>query len=114
MLLSDFLTYADLNPVFNRLVHVGLEPYGIQILSPEEQHPDLDRDVRLHDAETGEELDVSGQDNLLDLYQEMRLQLEDRLRNGLRRRGGRFLSIGSERPLRELVADLLPREGWIG
>ena len=69
-LLSDFLTFGDVNSAFNALYSAGLEIHAIQMLSDMELQPDLTGDVRLMDSETGETLDISGAAELFGLYQD--------------------------------------------
>ncbi len=113
VLLSDFLTFADLSGSFNRLFGTGLEIMGVQILGPSEIDPDVGGDVRLIDAESETRLDVTAAGDLVSLYQEHRLAYEHRLAGLCRRRGGRFLSVGSQAPLNWTLFDLMRRNGWV-
>ena len=113
VILSDFLTFGDLKRGMNLLHSAGLEPLGIQILSPLEIEPELTSDFRLVDAETQETLDISSSSDLLTLYQEYRQRLEDDLALLCRRRSGRFLSLASTTPLESVLFDQLRRRGWI-
>ena len=113
MILSDFLTFGDLKRSFNLLYSAGLEPFGIQILSPREIDPDLASDLRLVDSETLETLDISSSSDLINLYQEYRQGLERDLELLCRRRAGQFLSVSSEVPVETVLFDHLRRRGWI-
>ena len=112
VLLSDFLTFGDLARPLNLLHSAGLEIFGLQILSPTEVEPEIADDLRFVDAETGQTLDVSSGGDLMTIYHEHRLALEQHLEDLCRRRGGRFLSIGSRDPLESILFDLLRRRGW--
>jgi uncharacterized protein (DUF58 family) len=113
VIVSDFLTFGDLKRSFNLLYAAGLEPLGIQILSPREIEPDLTTDFRLVDSETQETLDVSSGNDLLSLYQQYRQTLENDLALLCQRRSGRFLAVNSTTPLESVLFDQLRRKGWI-
>jgi len=113
VILSDFLTFGDLKRGFNLLYSSGLEPFGIQILSPREIDPDLTSDLRLVDSETQESLDISSSSDLLNLYQEYRQALEQELALLCRRRAGQFISVSSTTPVEAVLFDQLRRRGWI-
>lgn len=113
VILSDFLTFGDLKRGFNLLYSAGLEPFGIQILSPREIDPDLTSDLRLVDSETQETLDISSSGDLMTLYQEYRQGLERDLALLCRRRSGQFVSISSDLLVETVLFDQLRRRGWI-
>ncbi len=91
----------------------GLEPLGIQILSPRELEPDVANDLRLVDSETQETLDVSSGADLFNLYQEYRQRLEDDLALLCQRRSGRFLPVSSATPVESVLFDQMRRRGWL-
>ena len=118
VLISDFLSPAradnsSIETALNRLHAAGLEPQAIQVLAPEELDPDVVDDVRFVDIETQRVLDVSAMKDLLALYHEQRLDLEDRLAAACRRRGGRFASVRSDATPLSIVNDVFVRGGWL-
>ena len=113
VVLSDFLTFGDLERPFNMLYSAGLEVFGIQILAPGEINPELAGDVRLVDCESGRTVDVTSAGDLLGIYEEHRAALEEELGLLCRQRSGRFLSISSRDPLEWVLFDLLRRKGWV-
>ena len=113
LILSDFLTLGDLRRSFNMLYATGLEPMGLQILGPREIEPDVSGDIRLVDSETQHMLDVSSAADLLALYQEYRLRLQDELTTLCQRRAGRFESVSSLETAEAVLLDRLRRRGWI-
>jgi uncharacterized protein (DUF58 family) len=113
VIVSDFLTFGDLKRGFNLLYAAGLEPLGIQILSPHELDPEVTGDLRLVDSETRETLDISSSADLLGLYQEYRRGLENDLALLCRRRSGRFLPVNSTTPVETVLFDQLRRLGWL-
>lgn len=113
VIVSDFLTFGDLKRSFNMLYAAGLEPFGIQILSPQEIEPEVTSDFRLVDSETEDTLDISSSADLLALYQEYRQGLENDLALLCQRRQGRFLAVDSTTPVETILFDQLRRKGWI-
>ena len=113
VLLSDFLTFGDVEKSLNMLFSGGLEIFGIQILSPEELNPEITGDVRFVDSETSHTLDVSSAGDLLGLYHEHRQAVSDGLSLACRKRNGRFVSVSSGEPLESILFDTLCRLGWV-
>jgi uncharacterized protein (DUF58 family) len=113
VVLSDFLTFGDFDRAFNRLFSAGLEIFAIQVLAPSEINPEITGDLRFVDSENGHVLDVSSAGDLLGIYHEHRLALEEELGLACRQRNGRFLSISSRDPLDWVLFDLLRRKGWV-
>ena len=113
VLLSDFLTFGDLARPLNLLYSAGLEVCAVQILGPSEIDPELTGDLRFVDSETGQTLDVSSVGDLLSIYHQHRLGLEEALAQHCRSRSGRFLSISARDSLTWVLFDLLRRRGWV-
>ena len=113
IVLSDFLTFGDLQKPFNMLFSSGLEVSAIQVLGPAEINPELTGNLRFVDSESGQTLDVSNVGELLSVYQAHRLALEEEVATICRQRSGRFVSISSQDGLETVLFDLLRRRGWI-
>ncbi|HVJ85644.1 MAG TPA: DUF58 domain-containing protein [Caulifigura sp.] len=113
VVLSDFLTFGDVVRPFNQLHAAGLEIYGIQILAPIEINPELTGDLRIVDSENEQTLDISSAGELLGLYHEHRIGLENHLTSECRKRNGRFLSLNSADPIKTVLFDRLLRRGWV-
>src|SRR5262245_44603637 len=113
VILSDFLTFGDLERPLNMLYSAGLEVFAVQILAPAEIRPELSGDLRLVDCETARTIDVTSVGDLLGIYEEHRAALEEELALLCRQRSGRFLSISSRDPLEWVLFDLLRRKGWV-
>ncbi|MBX3441189.1 MAG: DUF58 domain-containing protein [Planctomyces sp.] len=113
ILISDFLTFGDVTRSFNLLHAAGLEIYGLQILGPSELNPELAGDLRMVDSESQHTLDISSIGELLGIYHEHRLALENHLAAECRRRNGRLLSLSAEEPLKAVLFDKLLRRGWV-
>jgi len=113
VLLSDFLTFADLNPSLNSLFRAGLEIHGVQILSETELRPNLTGDIRLLDSETGETLDISGAAELYGLYNDHLNWQEEDLTAACQKRSGRFIRVSSNTPVETILFDTWRRKGWL-
>jgi len=112
VLLSDFLTFGDLERPLNLLFSAGLEVCAVQLLTPEELRPDVTGDVRFVDSETGRTLDVSSAGELLGIYLDHLTALQADLATMCRQRSGRFLALDAETPIEAILFDVLRRRGW--
>ncbi|QDT42958.1 hypothetical protein Pan241w_30530 [Gimesia alba] len=113
VVLSDYESFGDLQRPFNMLYSAGLELFGVQILGPSEINPEINGDLRLVDSESGQTLDISSAGDLLGLYHEHRVLLEEHLAMLCRQRSGRFLTINSGDSLEHVLFDQLRRKGWV-
>lgn len=113
VVVSDFLTFGDVTRPFNLLHSAGLEIFGVQVLGPSELSPDLTGDVRFVDSETGLTLDVSSARELLGLYHDHRIALQEYLETQCRRREGRFVSVSSDELIEPLLNETFLRKGWV-
>ena len=112
VVISDFMTFGTVESALNRLGAVGLTPFCVQVLSPGEIDPEVAEDVRLVDAETGVELDVSAMKDLMGMYQAERRALEDRVASACRRQGGQFAVVSSASDVETVVVEEFVRKGW--
>ena len=113
VLLSDFLTYGDLQRPFNRLFSGGLEIFAVQILGPTEIDPEVTGDLRFVDCETANTLDISAAGSLIGLYQEHLAAYKRKLETLCRQRNGRMLSVSAADATDWLLFDLFRRRGWV-
>jgi len=113
VVISDFLTFGDLQRPMNMLYSAGLEIFGIQILAPSEIDPEIAGDVRFVDCETNRTLDISSAGDLLGIYHEHRQLLIDELSMLCRQRSGRFVSLSSDDAIAAVLFDELLRQGWV-
>jgi uncharacterized protein (DUF58 family) len=112
ILLSDFLTFGDLERPLNLLFSAGLEVMAVQLLAPDELRPDVAGDIRFVDCETGHTLDVSSAGDLLGIYHDHLNALQVQLAMHCRQRSGRYLCLDAETPLETVLFDVLRRKGW--
>ena len=113
IVISDFLTFGEVSRAFNMLFSAGLEIFAAQILAPSEIEPDTTGDIRFVDSETGHTLDITSAGDLMGIYREHRLGLEDQLSRLCRQRGGRFVAVNSGDSIEHILFDLLTRQGWV-
>ena len=113
IILSDFLTFGDVSRPMNLLYSAGLEVWGVQILAESEINPSVQGDLRFVDSETQETLDITNASELLNVYQDQRLWLQNALHSMCRSRQGRFMSVSSGMTLPSILCEQLCRQGWI-
>ena len=113
IILSDFLTFGDVSRPMNLLYSAGLEVWGVQILAESEINPSVQGDLRFVDSETQETLDITNASELLNVYQDQRLWLQNALHSMCRSRQGRFMSVSSGMTLPSILFEQLCRQGWI-
>lgn len=112
VVISDFLSPSGYADGVSYLAYHGFEPILLQVLAPEELEPTLTGDLRLVDAETAEEVDVSVSRRVIAAY---RRRL-DRFCGGLRRfaltRGMTFLETSTATAFEDLILRYL-REAMV-
>ncbi len=113
IIVSDFLTFGDLSRPMNMLYSSGLEVWGLQVLAESEINPNVQGDLRFVDSETQETLDITNASELLNVYHDQRMWLQQSLDSMCRSRQGRFLSVNAGAPLQTILFDQLCRQGWI-
>ena len=113
IVISDFLTFGDLSRPLNLLFSAGLEVWGLQVLAESEINPNVQGDLRFVDSETQNTLDITNASELLNVYQDQRLWLQNSLDSMCRSRQGRFLSVSSGATLQSILFEQLCRQGWI-
>jgi len=113
IIISDFLTFGDVSRPLNLLYSAGLEVWGLQVLAESEIHPNVQGDLRFVDSETQETLDITNASELLNVYQDQRIWLQNALHSMCRSRQGRFMSVSSGMTLPTILFEHLCRQGWI-
>ena len=113
IVISDFLTFGDVSRPLNLLYSAGLEVWGLQVLAESEINPNVQGDLRFVDSETQETLDITNASELLNVYQDQRIWLQEALHSMCRSRQGRFMSVSSGMTLPTILFEHLCREGWI-
>lgn len=103
VVLSDFLDPAGYEPGLTALVGRGFQLHAVQILAPEERDPTAFGDLRLVDAESGVEQEVTFGRYRLKAYQQTVANYVQRLREYCAGRGIRFFSVTSDTDLADLL-----------
>jgi uncharacterized protein (DUF58 family) len=113
LLLSDLLDPAA-ERVIRELAATRSELIILHILSPAELDPDLEGDLRLVDAETGEGVDVTADLPTIDAYRNRLAAWKEGLATLAARRQASYLDLSSETPLNELIFAELRRRRVLG
>jgi uncharacterized protein (DUF58 family) len=113
LVITDFLDPAGYEAGLNALVGRGFQVHAIQILAPEELNPATYGDLRLIDAESGAEQEVTFGKYRLKAYQQTVENFRLRLREFCQSRGITFFSVSSATSLEEmLLKQLRAAEIW--
>jgi hypothetical protein len=86
----------------------------LHLLAPEELEPDLEGDFRLIDDETGDEVEISGDEETLRRYDAALQAWQHHIREWCRGRGVVYLPISSATSVSGLVTGIMRRRGVVG
>jgi uncharacterized protein (DUF58 family) len=111
---SDFLTDTDWRAGLRLLRGTGQEVSVVQILAPEELSPTLRGDWKLHDVETGREVEVTISPRLLRRYEEELEAHTAAIREFCRQQGMAFVQIRSSISIEDVALSSLRAAGVIG
>ncbi|MBI4661820.1 MAG: DUF58 domain-containing protein [Verrucomicrobia bacterium] len=113
VVLSDFLDPAGYEAGLTALVGRGFQVSAVQILAPEEVNPGVFGDLRLVDAETGHEQEVTFGRYRLSIYQQTVGNFCQKLREFCQSRGINFFTATSDTRLEQLLLkQLREAEVW--
>lgn len=113
VVLSDFLDPGGYDAGLTALVGRGYQVSVVQILAPEEVNPSAFGDLRLIDAETGHQQEVTFGRYRLQVYRQTVQNYCQRLREFCRSRGMSFFTATSDTPLEQLLLkQLREAEVW--
>jgi len=113
VILSDFYDLAGYEEAFRQLFAGDFEVIALQILSPQEIHPDLEGDVKLVDVETGLTTDISMGERAMASYRKSLAVFSEELKSALLQRGGHYLLVSTEVPFDRLVMQVLRKRGLV-
>jgi uncharacterized protein (DUF58 family) len=109
MVLSDFFDDGPVVDALRRACHGGHDVTLVHVLSPEEVNPRFEGDLTLVDSETGEAVEVSGDQELLGAYEKRLSALCEHLASFARRSGALYVrATTDDRPVtvvRRTLAD---------
>jgi uncharacterized protein (DUF58 family) len=113
LLFTDFLYPQGPDAALKRLVARGNEVHAFHILSAEDIRPDLDGDLVLVDAETGEELALSVDEGVLDRYEATVLAWADEMALTCRKLGVGYTRVLTTDPPEQLILRTLRHQGLL-
>jgi uncharacterized protein (DUF58 family) len=113
LLFTDFLYPDGPDGALKRLVSRGNEVHAFHVLSPADLRPALGGDVLLVDAETGEELALTIDEDTLDTYEATMKAWADEMERTCRSLGVGYTRILTSVPVEELVLGELRRAGVV-
>jgi uncharacterized protein (DUF58 family) len=91
----------------------GHEILFVQILSAEDQDPDIEGDVRLIDSENGPTIELTATAKMVETYQASLGAHCNAIKDATERFGGRYLKVNSNDDLSKLLSGPLRRQGWL-
>jgi hypothetical protein len=81
----------------------------LHLLAPDELEPDVPPDARLVDNETGQAIEVSGDDDLVERYRARLTEWQAEIGAFVAKRGGAYVPVPSDLDLADLLFDVLRR-----
>lgn len=114
VLLTDFLYPDGPDAALKRLIARGNEVHALHVLSPADLRPDLDGDVVLVDAETGDELAIAIDAAVLDRYEATVRAWADEMAATCRRLGVAYTRLHTSVPVEQVLLGELRRKGLLG
>jgi uncharacterized protein (DUF58 family) len=109
VLLSDFLDDGDCLKPLQYLADFSHELMLVQIWSEQDRTPDWDGDLTLADAETGERLEISLNEEARRAYTESFDRYAEGIEQLALRNGGRYVGLSTATPLEEAIFGALDR-----
>jgi uncharacterized protein (DUF58 family) len=109
VVLSDFLDPGPFDAAVVRAASAGHDVALVQVLDPDELDPNLDGDLALEDAESGEVVEVTIDARALEAYLRRLAQLFAALRSLARRIGGAYVRTSTAEPLLPAVRRFVAR-----
>ncbi|MEQ1500926.1 MAG: DUF58 domain-containing protein [Myxococcota bacterium] len=113
LLFTDFLYPDGPDRALRRLGSRGDDVHAFHLLSPVDLRPALSGDLLLVDAESGEELPVTVDDEVLDRYEATVRAWADEMETTCRRLGVGYTRLLTSVPVETVVLDELRRRGLV-
>ena len=113
VLVSDFLDRRGYEEALRYFVARKMDLFCLHVLSPQELEPPLAGDLKLLDAEDGDETEVTVSGPLLQAYRRNLAAFIGGLRDACLRRDVRYLTASTAMPVDRLVVDQLRRQGLL-
>ena len=113
VVLSDFMDKGGYEEGLRYLIARNMDVYVIQVLSQEEIDPPMTGDLKLTDAEDGDEAEVTVSAPLLKRYKETLNAFRGKLHDFCIRRGVNYLFTSNQVPFDKLVLGYLRQRGLV-
>jgi uncharacterized protein (DUF58 family) len=113
VVLSDFMDKGGYEEGLRYLIARNMDVYVIQVLSQEEIDPPMTGDLKLTDAEDGDEAEVTVSAPLLKRYKDTLNAYRGKLHDFCTRRGVNYLFTSNQVPFDKLVLGYLRQRGLV-
>lgn len=114
LLFTDFLYPDGPDRALRRLIARGNEVHAFHVLAPADLRPAISGDVVLVDAESGEELPITVDDEVLDRYEATVRAWAEEMEQTCRRLGVGYTRLSTDGDLEALLLGDLRRAGVLG
>ncbi|HEX5040855.1 MAG TPA: DUF58 domain-containing protein [Candidatus Limnocylindria bacterium] len=108
LLISDLMDAGYLQAL-RELAGTRSQLSVLHLLAPDELDPEVAADARLVDSETGQGIEISGDDDLIDRYRARLAEWQAEIAAFLGKRGGAYVVVPSDLDLADLLFDVLRR-----
>jgi uncharacterized protein (DUF58 family) len=109
VIISDFFSGGSFSQLLKYLKYNKQAIYACHILSPQEIQPDISESVRLVDSETGEIMDVTVTQSLLNSYYKALKNFRDDMERECLKWGTYYFNFSSEISIEEMVKEVTQR-----
>ena len=101
--LDSIKNHSSIQQALNSLVVKGFEVTLLHILSPDEVNPDLSGELKLLDSESGAEIEITADFDLIEKYRRSLSEWRTELRIFCGARGMHYVPVVTDLPLEELL-----------
>ena len=113
IIISDFLDPAGIEPGLKTLIHNRFAIFGLHVVDPAEEKPELVGDLNLVDSETDDVLPVSIRRQTIDTYREFFDKHCLGIRRFLNTYNGHYIKVPTTTGLEDLILKVFRREGLL-
>lgn len=103
IIISDFFSYGDVEDILKFLTYNKQEIVLIHLLSPFERKPDSGGNLKLKDAETGEEINVELSTLILDKYEKVLNSFIADINEKCNKYGGTYVNVNSNEKMEKVL-----------